>query len=98
MFEPSIGIRANAIKPFRERHIAFEDAQIVFQGPTTVRRSDQKGEVRYMVFGFLGDVEVVFVCTFRNDVCWIISARRARRDERKKYYIQLTRRLAKDQE
>ena len=46
---------------FRERHIAFEDAQVAFQGPTSVVRSDRKGEVRYMVFGLLDDVEVVFV-------------------------------------
>lgn len=83
---------------FRERHIAFEDARVAFQGRVAVRRSDRKGEVRYMVFGYLGDVEVVFVCTFRGDVCWIISARRARRDERKKYYDRLARDAAKDQE
>lgn len=53
---------------FRERHIAFEDAQVAFQGPTSVVRSDRKGEVRYMVFGLLDDVEVVFVCTFRGDI------------------------------
>src|SRR5262245_19703280 len=76
---------------FRERHIAFEDAQVAFQGPITVVRSDRKGEVRYIVFGLLDDVEVVFVCTFRSDICWIISARRARRDERKKYYDHLSR-------
>ena len=83
---------------FRERHIAFDDASIVFQGPIMVRRSDRKSEVRYMVFGFLDDVEVVFVCTFRDDVCWIISARRARRDERKKYHSRLPRNAAEDQE
>jgi uncharacterized DUF497 family protein len=83
---------------FRDRHIAFEDARITFQGPVAVLRSDRKGEVRYMVFGYLGDVEVVFVCTFRGDVCWIISARRARRDERKKYYGRLARGATEDQE
>jgi uncharacterized DUF497 family protein len=31
---------------FRERHIAFEDARIAFQGPITVLRSDRKGETR----------------------------------------------------
>ena len=82
---------------FRERHIAFEDARIAFQGPITVLRSDRKGEARYMVFGLLEDVEVVFVCAFRSDICWIISARRARRDERKKYYDRASRSAAKDQ-
>jgi len=83
---------------FRERHIAFEDARIAFQGPITVLRSDRKGEMRYVVFGFLQDVEVAFVCTFRGNVCWIISARRARRDERKKYYDRAPRLSAEDQE
>ena len=82
---------------FRERHIAFEDARIAFQGPITVLRSNRKGEARYMVFGLLEDVEVVFVCTFRSDICWIISARRARRDERKKYYDRISGSPAKDQ-
>jgi uncharacterized DUF497 family protein len=83
---------------FQDRHIAFDDAPIVFQGPIIVRRSDREGEARYMVFGFLEDVEVVFVCTFRGDLCWIISARRARRDERKKYHAHLPRHPAEDQE
>lgn len=83
---------------FRERHITFEDARIAFQGPITVLRSDRNGEARYMVFGLLDDVEVVFVCTFHGDICWIISARRARRDERKKYYGRVSRNAAKDQE
>src|ERR1041385_6371190 len=82
----------------KERHIDFQDVQLVLQGPTIVRRSDRKGEARYMVFGFLENVEVVFVCTIRGDVCWVISARRARRDERKKYHDSLTRRSAEGQD
>ena len=73
-------------KTLREREIDFDDARFVFDGPVIVRRSDRKGEVRYMVFGFLDGVEAVVICTLRGDVCWIISARRARRDERKKYH------------
>jgi uncharacterized DUF497 family protein len=82
----------------REREIDFDDARFVFDGPIIVRRSDRKGEVRYMVFGFLDDVEVVIVCTLRGDLCWIMSARRARRDERKKYHDRLTRRPAAGQD
>ena len=74
---------------FRERHIAFEDARVAFGGPITVVPSDRKGETRYAVFGLLEDVEVVFVCTFRGDVCWI--------NERKKYYNRLSGSAAKDQ-
>jgi uncharacterized DUF497 family protein len=83
---------------FRDRHIAFEDARVAFQGPITALRSDRKDETRYMVFGLLEDVEVVFVCTFRGDICWIITARRARRDERKKYYAHLSAPAAKNED
>ena len=82
----------------RERHIDFKDARFIFAGPTIVRRSDRKGEVRYMVFGFLEDIEVVVVCTMRGDICHMISARRARRDERKKYHSRLPRRSPEGQD
>jgi uncharacterized DUF497 family protein len=82
----------------RERHIDFQDARFIFNGPTFVRRSDRKGEVRYMVFGFLEELEVVVVCTLRRDMCHIMSARRARRDERKKYHSRLPRRSAERQD
>jgi uncharacterized DUF497 family protein len=81
-----------------EREIDFDDVRFVFDDPTIVRRSDRKGEVRYMVFGFLDGVEVVVICTLREEVCWIISARRARRDERKKYHDRLPRRSAEGQD
>jgi uncharacterized protein len=82
----------------RERGIDFDDARSILDGPTIIRRSDRKDEVRYMVFGFLDDVEVVLICTLRGEVCWIISARRARRDERKKYHSRLPRRSEQGQD
>ncbi len=45
-----------------------------------------------IVFGLPRRLEVVFVFTIRGESCWLISARRARRDERKKYYDRLARR------
>lgn len=82
----------------RERQIDFQDARFIIDGPTIILQSDRKGERRYMVFGFLDDVEVVVVCTIRGDCCWVISARRARRDERKKYHSRLPRRSAEGQD
>ncbi len=76
----------------RDHNIDFENAREIVDGPTIVRRSDREGEVRYMVFGFVNDEEAVVVCTFRGDNCRLISARRARRDERKKYHSRLPRR------
>ncbi|MFL5000619.1 MAG: BrnT family toxin [Xanthobacteraceae bacterium] len=75
----------------RDHGIDFEDARVVIDGPTIVRRSDRKGEVRYMVFGYVEGEETVVVCTLRGESCRIISARRARRDERKKYHGRLPR-------
>ena len=78
----------------RERGIDFHEVRLVFDGPTLVYRSDRKGEMRYLVFGFLDSVEVAIICTIRDTMCWIISARRARKDERKKYHDRLPRRSA----
>jgi uncharacterized protein len=82
----------------QERGIDFDHARIVFEGPMVIHRSDRKGEVRYAVFGFLDDLEVAIVCTFRDNTCHVISARRARRDERKKYHSRLSRRSGESQE
>ena len=74
----------------RNHDIDFQDARRVIDGATFIRQSDRKGEIRYMVDGFLDQEEVV-ICTFRADSCRIISARRARRDERKRYHARLPR-------
>ena len=76
----------------RNHQIDFRDARWVIQGATLIRRSDRKGEVRYMVFGFAEGREVVVICTLRGETCRLISARRARRNERKKYHSRIARR------
>ena len=78
----------------RERGIDFDEVRHIFDGPIVADRSDRKGEMRFVVFGFLDGREVAAVCTFRGDVCWIISTRRARKDERKKYHDRVPRRSA----
>jgi uncharacterized protein len=70
----------------RDHPIDFEDARGIFDGETFVRRSDRHGEVRHevrnQVFGWVEGREVAVACALRGDLCWIISARRARRYER----------------
>ncbi len=88
-FEWNEGKRASNL---RNHRIDFEDARRVIGDPTFVRESSRNGETRYMVFGFVEKREVVIVCTIRGETCRLISARRARRDERKKYYSRLPRR------
>ncbi len=70
----------------RDHKIDFEDVKGIFDGYTFVRRSDRHGEIRYQVFGYVHGREVAVAFTLRGDVCWLISARRARRDERRKFY------------
>ena len=54
----------------RERDIDFEEARFLFDGPFFAYRSDRKGEERYLVFGFVYDVEMAVVCALRGDLCW----------------------------
>ena len=73
----------------RDRKIDFDDARKIFDNYTFIRRSDRHGEIRYQVFGYLEGREITVVCTLRGPLCWIISARRASRAERRKYYNRL---------
>ena len=70
----------------REHKIDFEDVKGIFDGYTFVRRSGRHGEIRYQVFGYVDGREVAVACTLHGEECRIISARRARKDERRKYY------------
>jgi uncharacterized DUF497 family protein len=76
----------------RKHRIDFDDARHALDGPTYIRRSDRYGEIRYQVFGLLEGREITFVCTVEIEICRIISARRARKDERRRYYGRLARR------
>ena len=69
-----------------DHKIDFVDVKGIFDGYTFIRRSDRHGEVRYQIFGYVYDREIAVACTLRGEVCWLISARRARKDERGKYY------------
>jgi uncharacterized DUF497 family protein len=69
-----------------EKHgIDFADVTEVF-GPTLqVTRSDRGGEARWHGIGVLGSREIAVIFTVRNRAIRIISARRARKNERKAY-------------
>ncbi len=69
---------------FRDHKIDFEDVKGVFDGYHIIRRSDRHGEIRYQVLGYVDDREVAVAFTIRTGgVCWLISARRASRKERR---------------
>lgn len=81
------------------RHkVDFDAARTVISDYALIRRSDRHGETRYQVYGYIDDREVTVVCTIREDRCRIISARRTRQNERRKYYSRLPIRPAEGQD
>ena len=72
-----------------DHKIDFVDVKGILDGYTFIRRSDRHGEVRYQIFGYLQGREVAVACALRGSLFWVISARPARRDERRKYYNRL---------
>ena len=73
----------------RKHGIDFADAKGVFDGPVFIRRSDRHGEIRYQVLGIVEGREAAVACAVEGTLCRIISARRARRDERREYHRRL---------
>jgi uncharacterized DUF497 family protein len=74
----------------RDHNIDFEDVTAIFDRYHIIRRSDRHGEIRYEVFGYVNDREVLAAFTLRGEVCWLISARRASRKERRELYHRVT--------
>ena len=80
----------------KKHGIDFADAKGVFDGPVFIRRSDRHGEIRYQVIGIVEGREAA--CAVEGALCRIISARRARRDERRAYHHRLARQEAEGQD
>jgi uncharacterized DUF497 family protein len=78
--------------------IDFVDVTGVFDGPTFIRRSDRHGQIRYQVLGIVEGREVAVACTVEDERCRIISARRARWDERRDYHRRLAGRTSEGQD
>lgn len=70
----------------KKHGIDFEDAIQVFGGPTLETRSIREGEERWKAIGLLDEIEIVVIYTPRGNSRRIISARRARKDERDAYH------------
>lgn len=70
-----------------EKHgIDFNDADILFGAPYLEGPANTvDGEQRWLVIGMIDDVYVTLVFTRRGSVIRVISMRRARYGERKKY-------------
>lgn len=65
--------------------IDFQDAARVFDGPALEIASNRDGEERRLAVGMVEEREVAVVYTVREGRYRIISARRARRYERRAY-------------
>lgn len=70
-----------------EKHgIDFEDAISIFEGPMLEFRSDREGEQRWIAIGTIEGREITVVYTIRYGAYRVISARRARKNEREAYH------------
>ncbi len=69
----------------KKHNIDFQEAVTIFDGPVVVMPSNREEEARHIAFGTLNTVVVAIVFTIRDGHCRIISARRAKTNERKKY-------------
>jgi uncharacterized DUF497 family protein len=69
-----------------EHGIDFEDAASIFSRPYLRIRSDRNNEMRFVAIGCIRDVKIAVVYTVRAGACRIISARRARTNEREDYH------------
>ena len=67
--------------------IDFTDAIGIFSGFILETRSVKSGEVRWKVTGYCDDVPLTVIYTWRGRKRRIISARRAKRNERRKYHL-----------
>lgn len=66
--------------------IDFDDAIRIFERPVLRVRSDRATETRHLAVGVVEGIEIAVIYTERNGACRVISARRARKNERKTYH------------
>jgi uncharacterized DUF497 family protein len=68
----------------RERGVGFDFAALIFEGSVLTQIDDRKdyGEIRVKAIGEADGIVLAVIFTDRDDVRWIISARRANKKER----------------
>ena len=71
----------------KKHGIDFQDAQTIWNGWLVTFQSTQSehGEIRYLAIGLYQEREIAVVYTHRKDRIRLISARRARKNERETY-------------
>ena len=76
---------AKAASNHRKHGIDFDEATEVFYSESLVRRSDRNKEERWLAIGETESRVVTVVFTWRGHTLRIISARRARKNEKRAY-------------
>jgi uncharacterized protein len=89
---------AKAASNRRKHGIDFDEAVEIFYGASLLRRSDRHMEERWLAIGETEGRVVTVVFTWRGDALRIISARRARRNEKRAYYQEKMGRTAEGQD
>lgn len=69
----------------QKHRIDFLDATEIFDVPHLKISSDRRQEQRWKAIGKIGSDFVTVIYTERNEVIRLISARKARKNERKEY-------------
>jgi uncharacterized protein len=82
----------------RKHGIDFDEAIEIFYGTSLLRRSDRHTEERWLAIGETEGRVVTVVFTWRGSTLRIISARRARRNERRAYHQEKMGRTAEGQD
>lgn len=77
---------AKRIRTLEQRGIDFRAAIAVFDAEPLVIESPRADEKRWIAIGLLHGVEVAVIYTLRGDIIRIITARRARHNERRAYH------------
>jgi len=65
--------------------IDFLDAVTIFEDPVFIKPSSFEEEERHVAVGILDTIAIAVIFTIRDGNCRIISARRARKNERREY-------------
>jgi uncharacterized DUF497 family protein len=87
---------AKRIANISKHGLDFVDAEIVFSGPLIVAAARcVDGESRSLAVGMFYDIHVTMIYTLRGSTVRIISMRRARHEERKRYDDKLQGRIGR---
>ncbi len=76
---------SKAEKVLRQRNIDFENVALLFNMDHITIRSDQNDEERWLIIGIVDGAYVTGVFTLRYGTIRLITARRARKNERELY-------------